>query len=414
MAPLEILSYAIAVVAVLPCAYLFGLGVAALLGRIARKPPPAPGEPVGEAGRGHVAFVVPAHNEEADIEATLRGLAAAIDDHASIHIIADNCTDKTADVVRAFAAAHAEAGRPGAIQLWERSHETLRAKGYALEWALPQIFAWSDAPRGEQALGPVRFVCIVDADAQLSPGALAHARRLFGEGHDVLQAEYLFGKGLGVRAEIMRIASAALITRGLGRGALGLSDTLKGNGMFFRREVLEETPWCAYSLAEDLEYTMLLLQKGRRVHVMGGSQVSGKLAATTKGESEQRLRWEGGRLAVIKKEAPVLARQLVRSPSLQRLDILLELLVPPLGLLVAVQAAALAVTLVLPGYGYAILLAGWAMLGAYVVLSVFLAGLPLKTFLALAYVPAYVLWKLALLPKTWAASRSKRWIRTAR
>lgn len=413
MALLGTLGYWIAILAVLPCVYLFGLSIAAVFGRLGRKPLPRPGDPVGERGQGHVAFVVPAHNEEADIEATLKGLVQTVDANASIHIIADNCSDQTADVVRAFVAAHAGTPDARVIKLWERSHETLRAKGYALEWALPQIFAWSDSEAGA-TLGPVRFVCIIDADAQLSEGSLALARSLFADGHEVLQSEYLFGKGLGVRAEVMRIASAALITRGLGRGALGLSDTLKGNGMFFRREVLEETPWCAYSLAEDLEYTMLLIKKGKRVHVMSGSQVSGKLSATKKGETDQRLRWEGGRLAVIKSESPRLARELLQKPSLQGLDILLELLIPPLGLLVALQAAALVATALLPGYSYAILIAGWLMLGTYIVLSVFLAGLPLKTFLALGYVPIYVLWKLALLPKTWAASRSKRWVRTAR
>jgi len=412
MAWLAFISYAIAILAILPCAYLFGLSVAAAFARLTRKPLPKPGDSIGERGQGHLAFVVPAHNEEADIEDTLKGLVATADESASIHIIADNCSDHTADKVRAFIAAHEGTPNARVIKLWERSHETLRAKGYALEWALPQIFGWSDTSSSK--LGPVRFVCIVDADAQLSEGSLLIARRDFAEGHEVLQSEYLFGKGLGVRAEVMRIASAALIARGLGRGALGLSDTLKGNGMFFRREVLEETPWCAYSLAEDLEYTMLLLQKGKRVHVMDGSQVSGKLSATTKGETDQRLRWEGGRLAVIKKETPVLVKRLLSHPSLQALDILLELIIPPLGLLVALQALALLVTALLPGYAWTILVAGWAMLGMYIVLSVLLSGLPLKTFLALAYVPIYILWKLALIPKTWAASRSKRWVRTAR
>jgi cellulose synthase/poly-beta-1,6-N-acetylglucosamine synthase-like glycosyltransferase len=257
----------------------------------------------------------------------------------------------------------------------------------------------------------VRFVCIIDADALLSEGSLALARRGLAEGHDVLQSSYVFGEGLGVRAEVMRIASAAIIARGLGRASLGLSDTLKGNGMFFRREVLQETPWCAYSLAEDLEYTMLLLAKGKRVRVMDGSTVSGKLSATKKGETDQRLRWEGGRLDLVRKEVPVLLRRLF---TLQTLDMLIELLIPPLGLLVGLQALALIVTALLPGDAHLVLVGAWVLLGGYVVLSVPLAGLPLKTFLALAYVPVYVLWKIALLPRTWIASRSKRWIRTAR
>lgn len=412
MAWLGTVGYAIAIVAALPCAYLFGLALLALFGRITRKPLPRPGDPVGERGQGHVAFVVPAHNEEADIEETLRGLIATVDDNASIHIVADNCSDKTAELVRAFVKEHEKTAGARVIKLWERHHETLRSKGYALEWALPQVFAWSDS--SESKLGPARFVCIIDADALLSEGSLALVRKKLAEGHDVLQSSYLFGKGLGVRNEVMRIASAAIIVRGLGRAAIGLSDTLKGNGMFFRREVLEEIPWCAYSLAEDLEYTMLLLAKGKRVHVMDGSSVSGKMSATEKGETDQRLRWEGGRLDVVRKETPVLLRRLVTQPSLQTLDILIELLIPPLGLLVGLQAAALIVTFLLPGQSYVILLGAWALLTSYVVISVPVAGLPLKTFLALAYVPIYVAWKIALIPRTWIASRSKRWVRTAR
>jgi hypothetical protein len=98
----------------------------------------------------------------------------------------------------------------------------------------------------------------------------------------------------------------------------------------------------------------------------------------------------------------------------QTFDILVELLIPPLGLLVGLQAVALVVTALLPGHSYVILIAAWALLTSYVVISVPLAGLPLKTFLALAYVPIYVAWKIALIPRTFIASRSKRWIRTAR
>jgi cellulose synthase/poly-beta-1,6-N-acetylglucosamine synthase-like glycosyltransferase len=423
MAWLGTVGYAIAIVAALPCAYLFGLAVLAIIGRISRKPLPRPGDAVGERGQGHVAFVVPAHNEEADIEETLRGLITTVDDNASIHIVAGNCSDKTADIVRAFVQEHEKTAGARVIKLWERHHETLRSKGYALEWALPQIFSWSDgsvhaadfvAANKDSKLGPARFICIIDADALLSEGSLALARRKLAEGQDVVQSSYLFGKGLGVRNEVMRIASAAIIVRGLGRAAVGLSDTLKGNGMFFRRDVLEQIPWCAYSLAEDLEYTMLLIKHGKRVHVMDGSTVSGKMSATKKGETDQRLRWEGGRLDVVRKEVPALLRQLFSKPSLQTFDILVELLIPPLGLLVGLQVAALIVTLLLPGEAYVILIAAWALLTSYVVVSVPLAGLPLKTFLALAYVPVYVAWKIALIPRTFIASRSKRWIRTAR
>jgi hypothetical protein len=70
--------------------------------------------------------------------------------------------------------------------------------------------------------------------------------------------------------------------------------------------------------------------------------------------------------------------------------------------------------LFLPGEAWMVIVLGWMVLGAYIVMAVVLAGLPARTLLALGYVPFYVAWKVLLLPRTIAASRSKRWVRTAR
>jgi cellulose synthase/poly-beta-1,6-N-acetylglucosamine synthase-like glycosyltransferase len=401
---LSLAATALAVLVSAPCWYLLSMVPVAALAR-ARGRARQRRHPDPEAG--HLAFVVPAHNEETDIEATLAGLTQRADGECSIHVVADNCTDRTAELVRGFAA---DAGTGGAtVVLWERQDPEKKAKGFALEWALPQVFEWSDA-RGT----PARFVCIVDADAALSEGSVRHARLNFAQGHDVLQSAYVFGEGLGMRARIMRIASAAFCVRGLARSTLQLSDTLKGNGMWFRRDVLEQVPWCAYSLAEDLEYTLTLVRAGYRVHVLPESQVYGRLAATTQGEQDQRLRWEGGRWAVVKVEVPRLLKDFLRGPNLVTLDLLVELIIPPLGLLVGIEAAVLVATLFLPGPAWLLVLAGWAALGLYVVASVFVVGLPVSNLLALVYVPFYVAWKVLLLPKTVAASRSKRWVRTSR
>jgi hypothetical protein len=150
------------------------------------------------------------------------------------------------------------------------------------------------------------------------------------------------------------------------------------------------------------------------VCVLTGSGVSGRLAATHEGENTQRLRWEGGRWAVVRAELGRLLGQALRKPSLRNLDILAELLVPPLGLLVSLQALVLVVLLFVPGSSWLVVAGGWALLGLVIALSVPLAGLPLRLLGALLYVPFYVLWKLALLPRTIIASRSKRWVRTAR
>jgi len=399
LSPIDWITFVLALLAAAPSLYLLSLVPLAMWARLRDRSGGAVGEP------GHLVFVVPAHNEENDIETTLRDLSAHADAETSIHVIADNCADRTAELVRAFAASSKVP-----VVLWERFDDTKKAKGYALEWGLPQIFQWSDARQQ-----PTAFVCIVDADATLSPGSVGRARSGFAAGRTVLQSVYVFGEGLGMRADVMRIASGAFSVRGLARSVLGLSDTLKGNGMWFRRSVIEESPWAAYSLAEDLEYTFTLVRKGHRVHVMPHSFVTGRLAATTGGERDQRLRWEGGRWAVVKGEVPRLLGEMLRAPSWTTLDLLVELLIPPLGLLVALQAAVFATSAALSApMSAAVVVLGWVALGVYVVASVPIVGLPLRLWLALLYVPFYVVWKIALLPATIVSSRSKRWVRTSR
>ena len=148
--------------------------------------------------------------------------------------------------------------------------------------------------------------------------------------------------------------------------------------------------------------------------MLAGSGVSGRRAATQEGENTQRLRWEGGRWAVVRSELGPLARAALHEPSLRNLDIVAELVVPPLGLLVSLQALLLVLLWFVPGASWLVVVAGWVVLGVVVVISVPIAGLPLRLLTALLYVPFYVLWKLLLLPRTVIASRSKRWVRTAR
>ena len=70
--------------------------------------------------------------------------------------------------------------------------------------------------------------------------------------------------------------------------------------------------------------------------------------------------------------------------------------------------------LLLPGHAWLVVAGGFLLLGLVVAASVPIAGLPLRLLVALGYVPFYVAWKVLLLPRTLAASRSKRWVRTAR
>jgi cellulose synthase/poly-beta-1,6-N-acetylglucosamine synthase-like glycosyltransferase len=388
----SIFDFAVAIFSFLlliPAMYLAWLSFGSILQRVFGKTHDS------KPASGHVAIVVPSHNEELDIAATVASLKNAADENTSIHVVADNCNDATA----------ARARDAGAI-VWERSHETLRSKGYALEWAIPQVMAWGDAQSCH-----VAFVAVVDADASLSNNSLPLVRKAFALGADVLQSEYLLNRGEHMRARIASIGFAAMnVVRGLGRLWWGGSDTLKGNGMWFRREILDKYPWRAYSLAEDFEYAIHLIRSGVRITILPGSVVTGAPARSGKGLQEQRVRWEAGRLALVTQTLPAIVRDFVRSPSLRQLDLFCEIVTPPLALVVTIYALAL----IWEPTRYMLGLGGLALLTFHVAVTIPVAKLPFRTFLDLLSVPFYVCWKIALLPLVWARRRSKTWVRAER
>ena len=75
-------------------------------------------------------IVIPAHNEETILRATLDS-CRAIDypgDLFSVFVVADNCSDSTAELAR-----------QSGVACLERFDSDHRGKGYALAWAFPQV-----------------------------------------------------------------------------------------------------------------------------------------------------------------------------------------------------------------------------------------------------------------------------------
>ncbi len=82
---------------------------------------PARAQPMGNTARPQVAVLVPAHDEASIIGATLASIAPQLRPGDRLLVVADNCTDDTAQLAR-------EAG----AEVVERHDARLRGKGYAL------------------------------------------------------------------------------------------------------------------------------------------------------------------------------------------------------------------------------------------------------------------------------------------
>lgn len=365
------------------------------------RPPAAPSPPSLRFD-----FVVPAHNEELGIAATVKNLFE-VDYPASLRrvvVVADNCSDATAARAR-------EAG----AEVLERTDTERRGKGYALAYAFEQRLGLSEAPDA---------VVVVDADTVVSKNLLSAFAARLSAGAVAVQAHYgVQNPNASWRTRLMRIALAMFHqVRSVGRERLKVSCGLRGNGMCFRASLLREVPHDAFSLVEDLEYGIRLGRAGHRVAYAWDAEVLGEMVSGEKASRSQRARWEHGRAQMAKTFGwPLLREGLARRSGLL-VDLAMDVLVPPLSRVVmsAVAGAAASAALVYFSDASAGLVASSLFgvsvvcLWAYVFAGWLHSGTGARGLLDLALAPLYVAWKVTLMFRGRGTKKPGEWVRTTR
>ena len=192
--------------------------------------------------------IIPAHNEEAVVADLIESLKKQ--DYPKelydIYVIADNCTDKTAEVAK----------QAGAI-VYQRFDETKKTKGFALNWFLKQKI--------EEDANYDAF-CIFDADNIVDSNFLKAMNKKLCQGEDVVQ---------GYRD--IKNPTDNWITAGyaifywtmnrmyhLARYNLGLSPLINGTGFMVRFDVIKPEGWVTKTLTEDIEFSLKRIIKGSK------------------------------------------------------------------------------------------------------------------------------------------------------
>jgi GT2 family glycosyltransferase len=357
-------------------------------------------EPAASARDIRFDVIVPAHDEEAGIGRTVAELRALEypKDAFRIRVVADNCSDATADRARAAGA-----------EVWARRDDLRRGKGHALQYAFERSLAegFADA------------VVVIDADTVASANLLrAFAARL-ASGASAVQADYRVGNAdASWRTRLMSVAFTLFHqVRSLGRERLQLSCGLRGNGMCFARQLLLAVPHRAFSIVEDVEYGVQLGRAGVRVHFAHEASVLSDMVASERASRSQRQRWEGGRRVLARQIGLALLAEALRKRSALLGDLAVDLLVPPLaqlGALIGAGVASAAIALA-AGHGWA--LVPWCacavMLAIYILRGWQLSGAGLGGLAALARAPIYLIWKVWLSVRQSGRARGE-WVRTAR
>ena len=346
-------------------------------------------------------ILVPAHNEEEVIEKTLESIKEQLNDNDEVVVVADNCSDKTAEIVRQF----------NFIAL-ERTNLEDRGKGYALDFGIQYIIERNIEPD---------VVTIIDADCLLEPNALSELKRASQRRNAPVQSCYLMLRGEQDRLSIKISEFAFMVKnkirlRGLSR--LGCPVPLTGTGMTFPWETIKKAKLATGDIVEDMRLGVELVEQGKGPTYCDSARVYSYFPTSEKAEKTQNERWEHGHLSTITRFVPRLLKHSLFHFSYKSLGSALDLLVPPLSLLIILIFALASVGFflsifidvgiaarILVSYLFVILLAvliAWVFHGRKI--------LAVKDF---TYIPIYIASKIGLYLKFFYDKQTK-WIRTDR
>lgn len=379
--------------------YVLVVTVAPLV--IPAKPKPA------VATRKKFAIIIPAHNEEKVIEKTLHSVFR-VDYPRELYdviVVADNCTDHTARI----------ALECGAI-VFQRNDPVRRGKGYALNWITPQVL--------ERLPAPGYDACIfMDADSVMMPSFLDEMNRSLHQGHRVIQSsDLVLENSTSWRVQLILIAFALQnYVRLLGKSRLGFSVLLKGNGMCFDASLLRTVKWDESSLGEDLDMGIDLIRRGEKIYFNPDAVVYALMPEQASSATTQRMRWEGGRFASLRRRVPKLLREAWQKKSLALFEAAIDAAYPPLAIMLLVSAAFALINYGLLSAGIignATIFGGWVavlgMITLHCLFGLMVARIRFRNMLALLYVPRYLLWKLRVYLAMLIGHTQKGWVRTER
>lgn len=244
-------------------------------------------KPHKQAKLHRYAVLICARNEEAVIADLIDSLHGQTypQDKLKIFVMADNCTDRTADAARAAGAT-----------VYERFDREKVGKGYALDALLGHIA--QDEPEGFDGY------FVFDADNLLRPDYIERMNETFSDGHDIVTSYrnsknygdnwISAGYGLWFLRESEYLNHARML--------LGTSCAVSGTGFLFSRKVLrEQGGWPFHLLIEDIQFSVSHILDGYKIAFCPQAELFDEQPVTFRQSWRQRMRWSRGYLQVLRR-----------------------------------------------------------------------------------------------------------------
>jgi uncharacterized membrane protein len=262
---------------------------------------------------------------------------------------------------------------------------------------------------------------VLDADCRIDRASLdALAGAAIASGR-ACQAVNLLTPDLNA-SPLVQISTFAFMIKNLirQRGLQRLADRahLTGTGMALPWPLFSNANLGGSNIVEDLALGLELGGTASRPTLVSNATVWSPPASAS-GTLVQRERWEGGFLVTAVRLAPRMIGQSLRRRDLRGLFAGLDLSVPPLAFLIALDAAALLVAILATLAGAA----AWPaaiLLGAGIVAAIAIAlawiaeGREFASASTILRLPFYILWKLPMYAGLARRGAPKEWLRTGR
>ena len=345
-----------------------------------------------------LAVLVPAHDEAQGISAALSSIRSQLKPTDRLLVVADNCTDATADIAR----------RCGA-EVVERQQADLRGKGYALDFGLRHL-----------AADPPSVLVVVDADCTLGEGCLQYLADACERSGRPVQALYLMNAPAEAPPRLHMAAFTWRIKnwlRPLGGLRLGAPCPLMGTGMAFPWRLISQANLASGHLVEDMKLGIDLAREGHPPLFVPEARVDSVFPLSNKAAQRQRSRWEHGHLSTLLSEGPSLLRSALSARDVRLAAMALDLMVPPLTLLLGLVLLDFllgsVLAFVVGPWPMGIALTGLILLLAASIKSWWTVGRDLLSIGDLLLAPAHLFKKLPMYLK-FISRRQKQWVRTER